>query len=91
MAWSHRELNTKPILKGIEYNVKHGYDIFRRPGFGKLQYLQLDNNLLPSILMEYSEKYKNLIGPVIIQENIFQRIVQSFYFKITSRLYKIFK
>jgi beta-1,4-mannosyl-glycoprotein beta-1,4-N-acetylglucosaminyltransferase len=90
-AWGHKELNTSVILKGIEYNVKHGYDIFRRPGFGKLQYLQLDNNILPSLLINYSEKYKNLIGPVIIQENIFQRIVQSFYFKITSSLYKIFK
>jgi len=90
MAWSHRELNTKPILKGIEYNVIHGYDIFRRAGFGKLIFLNSNDNKLPSILSNSSGNYNHLIGPPIKTENTFQRIFNFLYFKFNSKLYNIF-
>lgn len=88
-AWGHKEFNTNFILKSIEFNVKHGYDIFRRPGFGKLQYLDIDNNLLPSIFNEDSQKYKNLIGPLIVHENKIMKIVNSYYFKVSYKILKI--
>jgi beta-1,4-mannosyl-glycoprotein beta-1,4-N-acetylglucosaminyltransferase len=89
MAWSHRELNTKPVLKGIEYNVIHGYDIFRRSGFGKLICLKINDSLLPEILKKFEFKYSHLLGPEIKKEYKLQKLYYSLIFKINSKLFKI--
>ncbi len=84
-SWGHRELNTDAVLSGVEYNVRHGYDIFRRPGFGKLEDLPIEHSMLPSILMDFRDEFKHLIGPEIEQENFFQRLFHTANFKIRSK------
>ena len=88
-SWGHRELNTKAVLSGVEYNVRHGYDIFRRPGFGKLTYLPINHERLPEILIEFQDTFKHLIGPEIERESFFQRIFHAVYFKIKSRFNRL--
>ena len=89
-SWGHRELNTSTVLSGVEYNVRHGYDIFRRPGFGRLQYLPIGHSMLPSILMDFIEKFKHLIGPEIEQETFIQQIFFTYYYKIRSKINYLF-
>lgn len=89
-SWGHREYNNNLFLKSVEYNVKHGYDIFRRPGFGRLTFLNTDDLLLPSILNDLREKYYFLIGPRIIKENLFSLLFYRFYFKLSFRLRRLF-
>ena len=90
-SWGHRELNKKFILNSIEYNIKHGYDIFRRPGFGRLNYLEIDDKLLPKILNENINKYQHILGPKIKRESKIQEIYHSFIFKLNSKIYSILK
>jgi beta-1,4-mannosyl-glycoprotein beta-1,4-N-acetylglucosaminyltransferase len=85
-SWGHRELNTKAVLGGIDYNVRHGYDIFRRPNFGRLQYLNFDNSLLPSYIVNHFDKYKHLFGSKIKKEFFIQRLLMNFYFKISKKI-----
>jgi len=86
MSWGHRELNTKFILNSVDYNVRHGYDIFRRPGFGRLGYLPINNGMLPLFLIDNVETFAHLIGPVVEQENIFQRLFYNTYFYSRSKI-----
>lgn len=85
-SWSHREFNTAATLSGVEYNVRHGYDIFRRPGFGRLDYLPIEQGLLPSFLVDNMDMFEHLIGPEIEKENFFQRIFHTTYFYIRSKV-----
>lgn len=84
LSWGHKEYNNLIFLSGIEYNVLHGYDIFRRPGFGRLSYLQIDNQILPSSLIENINEFLSLAGPPILEENIFFRYLYIIYFKFFS-------
>ena len=90
-SWGHRELNTKAVLSGIEYNVRHGYDIFRRPGFGKLKHFSIDHEILPVSLIQFQEPFKHLIGPEIERENFVQRLFSSAYFKIRFRFSRMWQ
>lgn len=85
-SWGHKELNTSATLNSVEYNVRYGYDIFRRPGFGKLVCLPIERNILPSYLVENVGKFTNLIGPEIEEESFLQRLFYTAYFKIQSKL-----
>jgi beta-1,4-mannosyl-glycoprotein beta-1,4-N-acetylglucosaminyltransferase len=85
-SWSHKELNEKYILDSVEYNITHGYDIFRRSGFGKLKRLPIEHKILPTSLIDFHDKFQHLFGPPIKQENIFQRLFYSVYFIIRSKL-----
>lgn len=85
-SWSHKELNEKYILNSVEYNITHGYDIFRRAGFGKLECLPLEHSMLPSSLIDLRDKFEHLFGPAIKQENVFQRFFYSVYFFTCSKL-----
>ena len=85
-SWSHKEFNNAATLNNIEYNVKHGYDIFRRPGFGKLECISISSNILPAYLVNNIDLFKNLIGPDIERENIFQRLYFDSYFYILSKV-----
>jgi beta-1,4-mannosyl-glycoprotein beta-1,4-N-acetylglucosaminyltransferase len=86
MSWGHKEFNNKAVLRAVEYNVRHGYDIFRRHGFGRLVNLPMDSNMYPEYLVDNIDKYKNLIGPTIEKESLIQRYFFSYYFKIESKL-----
>jgi len=79
-SWGHRELNTPSVLNGIEYNVRHGYDIFRRSGFGRLQYLPIQNAILPRYLADNAESFPNLFGPELKQERLVCRLFGNAYF-----------
>lgn len=85
-SWGHKEFNTNATLNSVEYNVQHGYDIFRRPGFGKLVCLPIERSMFPAYLVENVGKFESLIGPEIEQESLFQRIFYTAYFKIQSKL-----
>ncbi len=85
-SWGHRELNTSAILNNVEYNVRHGYDIFRRPGFGRLEYWPIQHRMLPLVLIKFRDEFKHLIGPEIEAENSFQRLFYTAYFFIRSKL-----
>jgi beta-1,4-mannosyl-glycoprotein beta-1,4-N-acetylglucosaminyltransferase len=89
-SWGHREYNNNLFLKSVEYNVKHGYDIFRRPGFGRLTFLNIDDLHLPSILNDFKEKYFYLIGPPIVKENLLSLLFYRSYFKFFFRLRRLF-
>ena len=85
-SWSHKELNRKYILDGVQYNITHGYDIFRRSGFGKLECLPLEHRMLPSSLIDFRYKFEHLFGPAIKKENLFQQLFYSLYFFTRSKL-----
>jgi len=89
-SWGHKEFNNNIFLKGVEYNVRHGYDIFRRPGFGNLEYLHLEDIRLPASFIKLSDKYQNLIGPVISRENFLFKHFNKFYFRLISFLHRTF-
>ncbi|MBT7545415.1 MAG: hypothetical protein HN612_08765 [Kordiimonadaceae bacterium] len=84
-SWGHRELNNNAVLAGVKYNVRHGYDIFRRPGFGKLTYVPIDHEMLPAALIQFQDPFKYLIGLEIERENFIQRLFYATYFKIRFR------
>jgi beta-1,4-mannosyl-glycoprotein beta-1,4-N-acetylglucosaminyltransferase len=84
-SWGHKEFNTSATLNSVEYNVRHGYDIFRRHGFGKLVCLPIERSMFPAYLVENVGKFENLIGPEIVQESLFKRLFFTFYFKIQSK------
>lgn len=90
-SWGHREYNTNATLSGVEYNVRHGYDIFRRPGFGKLECLPIEHSKLPSILFDFQKSFKHLIGPEIEHENLFQGLIHTAHFKIRSKFNAILR
>jgi beta-1,4-mannosyl-glycoprotein beta-1,4-N-acetylglucosaminyltransferase len=85
-SWGHREFNTAATLSSVEYNVKHGYDIFRRPGFGKLECIPETSSLLPAYLINNAGKFKNLIGQKIEKETVFQWIYYTMYFYLRSKI-----
>lgn len=85
-SWGHKELNTNATLNSVEYNVRHGYDIFRRPGFGKLVFLPIELSMLPAYLVENIGKFEKLIGPKIEKESFFQQLFYMAYFRIHSKL-----
>jgi len=89
-SWGHREFNTGAVLSGVEYNVRHGYDIFRRQGFGKLKYLPLEHTLMPSILVDFKRSFVHLIGPEIEQETFIQQVFFTYYYKIRSKFNYLF-
>ena len=84
-SWGHREFNTSATLSSVEYNVKHGYDIFRRPGFGKLEYVPVTAGIMPAYLMNNVDKFERLIGPEIAREPLFQWVYYSAYFYLRSK------
>lgn len=86
MSWSHREFNTEAVLNNVEYNVRHGYDIFRRPGFGKLSYLPIEHGILPEFLVDNIDMFKHLSGPEIEKENFFQWVLHVPYYYFRSKL-----
>jgi beta-1,4-mannosyl-glycoprotein beta-1,4-N-acetylglucosaminyltransferase len=85
-SWGHKEFNTSATLNSVEYNVRHGYDIFRRHGFGKLVCLPIERSMFPAYLVENVGKFENIIGPEIERESVFQRLFYIAYFKIQSKL-----
>ncbi len=84
-SWGHRELNTHATLSSVEYNVRHGYDIFRRPGFGRLRYLPMQYGLLPAFLVDNVSKFEHLLGPKIEEENFFQWVHHAAYYYFRSK------
>ena len=90
-SWGHRELNTRAILNGVEYNVRHGYDIFRRPGFGRLVSLPLRHVKLPPALLTFRERFPYLIGPEIEPEHFPDRLFYSAFFFTQSKMSAIWR
>jgi beta-1,4-mannosyl-glycoprotein beta-1,4-N-acetylglucosaminyltransferase len=90
-SWSHREFNTAATLNSVEYNVKYGYDIFRRPGFGRLEYIPITSRMLPSYLVNNPEKFERLIGPEIQKEPLFQWLYYTAYFYLRSKTVGFFR
>lgn len=88
-SWGHRELNKKFVLKSVKYNILHGCDIFRRQGFGKLTYLDRNNQLLP-LDIDYS-KYRHLLGPKIKREKFYKKYFLDFYFRFSNKFYQYLK
>lgn len=84
-SWGHREFNTVATLSNVEYNVKHGYDIFRRPGFGRLEYIPVTSGMLPEYLVSNAGKFERLIGSEIEKENLFQWVYYTAYFYLRSK------
>ena len=84
-SWGHREFNTAATLSSVEYNVKYGYDIFRRRGFGMLEYIPLTSSLLPAYLTKNALKFEKLFGPKIEKENLLQWIYYTSYFYLRSK------
>ena len=84
-SWGHREFNTRATLSSVEYNVRHGYDIFRRPGFGQLSYLPMKHGMLPAFLVANANRFKHLLGPEIEEETFFQRAFYAAYFYLRSK------
>ncbi|MBC7490148.1 MAG: hypothetical protein H7240_09550 [Glaciimonas sp.] len=84
-SWGHREFNTAATLSSVEYNVKHGYDIFRRPGFGRLEYIPVTSGMLPAYLVNNAGKFERLIGPEIEKEPLFQWVYHTAYFYLRSK------
>jgi len=85
MNWSHREYNNTITLSSVEYHVKYGYDIFRRPGFGRLEYRPSTSCILPDFLVNNSEKFERLIGPEIEKESLFQWFYYAAYFYLQRK------
>lgn len=85
-SWSHREFNTAATLSGVEYNVRHGYDIFRRPGFGRLDCLPIERGMLPSFLVDNMDMFGHLIGPEIEKEGFSQRVFHTTYFYFRAKI-----
>lgn len=90
-SWGHKEFNTNLTLRSVEYNVKHGYDIFRRPGFGKLVSLPVERSMYPGFLVDNATMFKDLIGPEIKNEKLFQRIFRYYYFKFQSKFIAVLR
>ena len=84
-SWGHREFNNSATLSCVEYNVKHGYDIFRRPGFGRLEYMPVTSSMLPDYFVKNFEKFERLIGPEIEKESLFQWLYYTAYFYLLSK------
>ena len=84
-SWGHREFNNAATLSSVEYNVKHGYDIFRRPGFGRLEYMPVTSSMLPEYFVKNSEKFERLIGPEIEKESLFQWVYYTAFFYLRSK------
>ena len=78
--WSHREYNTLATLSSVEYHVKYGYDIFRRKGFGRLEYIPVTSSMLPAYLVSNVGNFERLIGPEIEEEPFFQWAYYGAYF-----------
>lgn len=86
MSWGHKELNTDVTLQGVEYNVRHGFDIFRRPEFGKLRYLPIEHGIFPTFLVDRIDMFKHLCGPEIEKEKFFQWLYHAPYFYFRSKI-----
>lgn len=84
MSWGHREYNNNYTLSSVDYNVKHGYDIFRRPGFGRLEYLPVEYGLLPAFLVDNVGMFEHLIGAKIEKEKLFQGAFRAAYYFFRS-------
>ena len=84
-SWGHKEFNNAATLRGVEYNVKHGYDIFRRPGFGRLECIPVTSNMLPAYLVNNAGKFERMIGPEIEKENLLQWVYYTAYFYLRSK------
>jgi beta-1,4-mannosyl-glycoprotein beta-1,4-N-acetylglucosaminyltransferase len=67
-SWGHKEFNTLFTLRAVEYNVKYGYDIFRRAGFGRLRCVSASDPIFGSILPSKFSNYPHLMGPEISKE-----------------------
>lgn len=90
-SWGHRELNTNAVLSSVEYNVRHGYDIFRRPGFGRLDYWPIQHGKLPEALLSFRERFSYLIGPEVEKELFLSWIFYTAYFFIRSKLNAVWR
>lgn len=86
MSWGHREFNTDATLSGVEYNVRHGYDIFRRSDFGRLNYLPIEHVILPPFFVDNLNMFEHLLGPEIEKENAFQWVFNTTYFYVRSKI-----
>ena len=64
-SWGHKEYNNWLIKKYLSYNIRHGYDIFRRPNFGKLKWIPSNSNLLPKFTKQQLKSLKNFFGEPI--------------------------
>ncbi|MDC1458626.1 hypothetical protein N8375_06695 [Burkholderiaceae bacterium] len=84
-SWGHREFNTSATLSSVDYNVMHGYDIFRRPGFGRLKYIPATSSILPEYLVKNSGKFERLIGPEIAKESLLQWVYYTAYFYLRAK------
>jgi beta-1,4-mannosyl-glycoprotein beta-1,4-N-acetylglucosaminyltransferase len=90
-SWSHKEFNTAPILNSVEYNVRHGYDIFKRPGFGKLISIPIERNILPEFLVNNTLMFGKLIGPEIEKETAFQWLYHTAFPKLKAKVGSILR
>lgn len=87
-SWGHKEFNNRIVLSSLSYNIQHGYDIFRRKGFGNLTMIDIKDDLLAPLSSLLSTLPSNLFGPRIKKENLFKKFLFYFYFKVANRFYK---
>ncbi len=85
MNWGHREFNSPFILKAVEYNVVHGYDIFRRPGFGRMHRRPLDDKIFGPDLPSMFARFPQLVGPEITSESPLAAVAFSCYFFLQQK------
>jgi beta-1,4-mannosyl-glycoprotein beta-1,4-N-acetylglucosaminyltransferase len=90
-SWGHQEFNTKLVLNSVEYNIRHGYDIFRRPRFGKLKHLPIDSKFLPPVLIQFRERFERFFGPEIEQQTFSNRLFHSLYYAGGLNMRAIFR
>lgn len=90
-SWGHREYNNSVVLRDLEYNIRHGYDVFRRPGFGRLQSLPLNDTRLPPQLSQWCDHFAALIGPAIEPEGWLQKQTHALVFFLQSKLRAILR
>ena len=86
MNWGHREFNTPFIIRAVQYNVTHGYDIFRRPGFGKIRRRPVDDQIFGPNLSTLLTQFPALIGPEIASESPLTAAAFSGYFFLQQKL-----
>ena len=84
-SWGHKEFNNESTLGSVEYNVKYGYDIFRKPGFGRLICLPIEYGKLPEYLVTNIGMFEKLVGPKIEQEKFSQWLYHTVFFYIKRK------
>ena len=90
-SWGHKEYNNWLIKKSLGYNIRHGYDIFRRPSFGKLKWVSPESSFLPKFTKQQLQSLKNFFGEPIIKENTTSRFLINIGFRIFNSLIHVWK